>query len=144
MAPISKLLVATDFSENSARALEIAIDFAKKFGATVDLVHAFDIPIPAVYPYEVPIPDSLITDSRRAANKKLEAEKEKVEAAGLEVQTHLSEVPAASAVVRVAEEVGADLLVLGTRGNTGLKHIVLGSVAERTVRHAPCSVLVVK
>jgi nucleotide-binding universal stress UspA family protein len=144
MTPVTKLLVATDFSENSARALGTAIEFAQKFGTTIDLVHAFNIPIPAVYPYEVPIPDSLITDSRRAANKKLDAERKKVEAAEITVETHLTEVPAASAIARVAEEIGADLLVLGTRGNTGLKHILLGSVAERTVRHAPCSVLVVK
>ena len=58
--------------------------------------------------------------------------------------SHLSEVPAASAIVDLAEELGADLIIMGTRGHTGLKHVLLGSVAERTLRHAPCSVLTVK
>ena len=58
--------------------------------------------------------------------------------------SHLSEVPAASAIVDMAEELEADLIIMGTRGHTGLKHVLLGSVAERTLRHAPCSVLTVK
>jgi nucleotide-binding universal stress UspA family protein len=53
-------------------------------------------------------------------------------------------VPAASAIVGQAEELRVDLIVMGTRGHTGLKHVLLGSVAERTLRHAPCSVLTVK
>jgi nucleotide-binding universal stress UspA family protein len=144
MTAISKILVAVDFSENSARALEAAIDYAKKFGATIDIVHAFNIPIPAVYPYEVAVPDSLITEGRQIAKQKLAADKEEVEKAGIAAETRLAEAPAAGAIVRVAEELGSDLLVMGTRGNTGLKHIVLGSVAERTLRHSPCSVLIVK
>ena len=144
MTSVSKILVAVDFSENSARALETAIDLAKKFGASIDLVHAYDIPIPAVYPYEVTIPDSLITESRRIATEKLATDKKTVEEAGITAETHLAEVPAAGAIVRVAEELGSDLLVMGTRGNTGLKHIILGSVAERTLRHSPCSVVIVK
>ena len=52
--------------------------------------------------------------------------------------------PAASAIVEVAGEAKADLIVMGTRGHTGLKHVLLGSVAERTLRLAPCAVLTVK
>lgn len=144
MNSISTILVALDFSDNSDRALDVAIDYAKRVGADIELVHAFDIPIPAVYPYEVTIPDSMITESRRIAEQKLQTARAKVDAAGISVATHLAEVPAASAIVRIAEDVKADLLVMGTRGHTGLKHMFLGSVAERTTRHAPCSVLVVK
>jgi nucleotide-binding universal stress UspA family protein len=53
-------------------------------------------------------------------------------------------VPAAPAIAKAAEDFAADLIVMGTRGNTGLKHVLLGSVAERTLRLAPCSVLAVK
>lgn len=52
--------------------------------------------------------------------------------------------PATTAIVEEAQRIGADLIVMGTRGHTGLKHVVLGSVAERVVRTAPCPVLTVK
>jgi nucleotide-binding universal stress UspA family protein len=58
--------------------------------------------------------------------------------------SHLGTAPAAAAIADLAEEVGADLIVMGTQGLTGLEHVLLGGVAERTVRHAPCSVLTVK
>lgn len=144
MSSISTILIATDFSENSDRALEAGIEQAKTFGASVVLVHAFDLPVPAVYAYDVVLPEALLVESRRAAQQKLDTERAKVEAAGVPVTTHLTEVPAALGVTRLAEEHDADLLVVGTRGHTGLKHVILGSVAERIIRHAPCSVLVVK
>jgi len=141
---ISKIVVGVDFSENSSRALDTAIEMASKLGASIDLVHAFNGMVPMVYPYEVAIPDALLRDIRNAAKAKLMEDQERVNAASVEVRTHLVEVPAHSAIIEVAEDVGADLLIMGTRGNTGLKHVFMGSVAERTVRHAPCSVLVVK
>jgi universal stress protein A len=144
MTPISKILVAVDFSENSNRALATAIDLAGKFEASIDLVHAFASLIPAIYPYDIGIPDALMRDARNSAKEMLQADSDKVHAAHIVVRTHLTEVPAAGAIARVAEEVGADLLVVGTRGHSGLKHILMGSVAERTIREAPCSVLVVK
>jgi universal stress protein E len=63
---------------------------------------------------------------------------------GIAATPHLSEGPAAPAIVGLAERLGADLIVMGTRGHTGLRHVLLGSVAERTLRHAPCSVMTVK
>jgi nucleotide-binding universal stress UspA family protein len=144
MTPIDRILVAVDFSEHSSRALDVAIDFALMFGARVDLVHAFDVPVPFVTPYEVAVPDTFMQEARESAKKKLSVELERVIAAGVEANSHLTEVPAATAITRVAEEIGADLLVMGTRGHTGLKHALLGSVAERTLRHSPCPVLTVK
>ncbi len=144
MKRFQRILVAVDFSEHSNKALEMAIDLAKEFGAKLDLVHAFDIPVPFVTPYEVAIPDSYMQEARDAAKRKLAALAEKISAEGIEARSHLSEVPAATAIARVAEEVEADLLVMGTRGNSGLKHVLLGSVAERTLRHASCPVLTVK
>jgi nucleotide-binding universal stress UspA family protein len=144
MKPIRKILVATDFSQYSARALEAAVELAVQFGAEVDVVHAFDLPIPLVTPYEVAIPDSYLDETRNAAAQKLAAAAEEVSARGIEVRTHLREVPAAPAIAKAAEDFAADLIVMGTRGNTGLKHVLLGSVAERTLRLAPCSVLAVK
>lgn len=144
MEPIRTIVAAVDFSELSDQALEAAIDLAKQFGAELHLVHAFDVRVPLVTPYEVAIPTSFIEEARRAAKRKLDAHEERAKEAGLTVHAHLTEVPAATSIAEVAEEAGADLIVMGTHGHTGLKHVVLGSVAERTLRHAPCSVLTVK
>ncbi len=144
MTAIDSILVATDFSENAPQAVDTAIEVAKTFWAKIQLVHAFQTPVPIVSPYEVVVPDGFLEQARDAAGSNLRSVLEKITAAGVEVTSHLTEVPAAPAIARLAEELHIDLIVMGTRGNTGLKHIVLGSVAERTIRLAPCSVLTVK
>ncbi|MCG8590094.1 MAG: universal stress protein [Proteobacteria bacterium] len=144
MSQIRKVLIATDFSEHAERAVETGVELAKQLGAVVHVVHAFHLPVPLIAPYEVAIPDPYLDEARQSARERLQATEEKIRAAGLETHSHLTEVPAASGIVQVAEDVGADLVVMGTRGNTGIKHVLLGSVAERTLRLAPCSVLTVK
>jgi nucleotide-binding universal stress UspA family protein len=144
MKSIQKILVAVDFSEFADSVLDVAVEFAKQLSAELHLVHAFDVRIPLVTPYEVAIPTAFIEEAREAAASKLAALIRKVADDGVTATSHLSEVPAASAIVDLAEELGADLIIMGTRGHTGLKHVLLGSVAERTLRHAPCSVLTVK
>lgn len=138
------LVLAVDFSDHSDAALDQAVELARKFDAIVHVVHAFELPIRIVSPYEVAVPDPYIEESRKAARERLDRVVQTVRAAGVTAEPHLSEVPAAPAIARVAENVGADLIVMGTRGLTGLKHLVLGSVTERTMRLAPCSVLAVK
>ena len=144
MNPIRTLLLAIDFSESSSAVVDVALELAKRFSATIHIVHAFDLPIPLVTPYEVAIPEAYLDQTRKAAAQKLAAVVGQVTAQDVRVESHLAESPAASAIARTAEEVGADLVVMGTHGHTGIKHLVLGSVAERTMRLAPCSVLVVK
>jgi universal stress protein A len=144
MNQVNSVLVATDFSENAQPALDAAIMVAKTFGAEVHLVHAFQTPVPIVSPYEVVVPDGFLEQARDSAGRNLSAVEEKISSEGLTVTSHLTEVPAAPSIARLAEELDVDLIVMGTRGHTGLKHIVLGSVAERTLRLAPCSVLTVK
>jgi len=144
MKTIEKILVAVDFSEYADSVLDVAVEFAGQLNAELHLIHAFDVRIPLVTPYEVAIPTAFIEEAREAAASKLAALIQKVADDGVTATSHLSEVPAASAIVDLAEELGADLIIMGTRGHTGLKHVLLGSVAERTLRHAPCSVLTVK
>jgi len=144
MKTIRKILVAVDFSEYADSVLDVAVEFAGRFGADLHLVHAFDVRIPLVTPYEVAIPTAFIEEAREAAASKLGALTRKIAAEGVSATSHLSEVPAASAIVDLAEELRVDLIIMGTRGHTGLKHVLLGSVAERTLRHGPCSVLTVK
>ena len=144
MNEVNTVLVATDFSENALPAVDAAITVAKRFGAELHLVHAFQTLAPIVSPYAVVVPDGFLEQARDSASRSLRTIQEKILSEGLTVTTHLTEVPAAPAIARLAAELDVDLVVMGTRGNTGLKHIVLGSVAERTIRLAPCSVLTVK
>ena len=92
-------------------------------------------------PYHLALPMSVIEGVRDAAREQLEERREKLASAGVEADARLSEGIAAEAIVAAATDLNADLVVMGTRGHTGLKHVLLGSVAERTVRHAACPVL---
>lgn len=144
MIRIRSVLAATDFSENAEQALGVAIDLAKRVGAELHVVHCLDLPIAVFNPYAVSVPDSLLSEARAEATRRLAQAVARAEQAGVTAKSHLAEVPAAQAISHLAEELAVDLVVVGTRGHTGLKHVLLGSVAERTLRHAPCSVLTVK
>lgn len=144
MSNIQKILVAVDFSEASKRALDMATELCTRFGASLDLIHALEVPMPSVSPYGVVTSDSSFADERRAAREKLAELKTELEARGFTPDAHLAEPPAPTAIDEMARSIDADLIIMGTRGNTGLKHVLLGSVAERTLRHAPCPVLTVK
>lgn len=144
MALYERILIAVDFSEHSKKAVEAGAGIAKQFGAKVDLIHAFELPLPVMTPYEVALPDNFVGEARDAAGRELDRVEQQLVADGITVESHLRDGPPDAAIDALARELGSDLIVLGTRGNTGLKHILLGSVAERTLRHAPCPVLTVK
>jgi nucleotide-binding universal stress UspA family protein len=145
MSRFRSILVPLDFSAHAAAALEVAIELAREAGATLHLFHAYGIPLGAIPPYGAVIPDELLAGVRDAAGRHLEKAAHKVEGAGLKCETHLLHAPSPSdGIVEGAGSVGADLIVMGTRGLTGLQHVLLGSVAERTVRLAHCPVLTVK
>ena len=135
------VLVPLDFSEHSAHALRLAIALARGSGATLHLVHAYEVPLGAIPPYGVAIPETLLAQVRDAAARRLEKASHEVDDAGLPCEIHVVQGPAADAIVEETKRLAADLIVMGTRGHTGLKHVLLGSVAERTVRMAPCPVL---
>jgi nucleotide-binding universal stress UspA family protein len=144
MAAFQKIVVPIDFSEHSARALEMAIDIAKQFRGSIHLVHSYPINPILLSPYGVSIPPDLERGFRESTDAQLREWAERVRKAGVEVEIFTSADAASEAIVRHADEIHADLIVMGTRGLTGLKHVVLGSVAERTLRHAPCPVLTLK
>ena len=97
----------------------------------------------AWFPYGPAFPASIYEGVREAAKDRIRKLHERVEAAGVASKMHLSSDVPSYAVEEAAKELDVDLIVMGTRGLTGLKHVVLGSVAERTVRFAPCPVLTV-
>jgi nucleotide-binding universal stress UspA family protein len=141
---MQRILVALDFSEHSDRALDQAIEFAKQFGASLELLHVFDLPIPIVNPYEIAIPPGYVQEAEESARNKLEERKHRAEECKIEARCHLSTAPVSPAICEAAEKHDVDLVVIGTHGYTGLRHALLGSVAERVVRNASCPVLTCK
>jgi nucleotide-binding universal stress UspA family protein len=141
---LRKIVVATDFSPESEKAIEYAVELAKKFDASVHLVHGFVVPVMPGPEGGLPIPPDVITDMEKAAKKGLAQSVERYSAARVPMEAHLMWEDPRHAIIDVAKEVKADLLVLGTHGRKGLKRALLGSVAESVVRLAPCAVLAVR
>ena len=145
MSTIDKILVPIDFSTDSKAALQHAMALAKGVDATLHLLHSYHVPISMPIAFGPPgIPADVSASIRETAEKHLAEWASHVKSEGIAVQTHLVEGPAAEAICEVAQDIGADQIVIGTRGLTGIKHVVFGSVAERTVRLAPCPVTTVK
>lgn len=144
MTAFRRLLVPVDFSPNSARALDTAIELAQRFGAELHVLHAYEIPVGPAMAYGISFPQELGDEVRDAAARRLAKAWQKVEAAGVKGETHLTQATAAEAIAETAKQLSADLIVMGTRGLSGFKHVLLGSVAERVLRLAPCPVLTVK
>ena len=144
MPRFQTILVPVDFSEHSARALDVAIEMAKAFGGRIHLLHCYPINPTGISPYGIVIPEGFDQEVREAAERQLARWGEKVSAAEVDFDQSLSSMFPSEVIARTAAEIGADLIVMGTRGLSGLKHVLLGSVAERTLRTAPCPVLTVK
>lgn len=144
MIEIKTILVPVDFSDHSTKALHTAIDLAKTMGASIHLTHVLHFPVQVAAPGQIEIPQDLWSQIRDSAARKLDKTSKTVSSEGVTVETHLTEGANAHAIVELAEKLGADLIVMGTRGLSGLKHVMLGSVAERTVRMAHCPVMTVK
>lgn len=143
MTRFRTLLVPVDFSKHSEAALELAGGLAKTLGAKVHLVHAYELPVGVTAAYGVAIPEAVWTGMREAASTRLEKARQKLEVAGVKSEAHVVASTPVEAITELARSLPADLIVMGTRGLTGLKHVLLGSVAERTLRHAHCPVLTV-
>ncbi len=141
---IAKILVPTDFSEQADRAVETAESLAKSVGAEIHLLHVVHLPVTAVTPEAGVVPVGFWQDLRGFAQKKLDAARAAIEQQGLRCRAEIVEDVPGFAIAAAAKRLDADLIVMGSRGLTGLKHVVLGSVAERTVRSAECPVLTVK
>jgi nucleotide-binding universal stress UspA family protein len=144
MTRFETILVPVDFSDHSKEALDTAIQMAVLFGSTVHLLHCYHIQTAGISPYGIVLPEGYYADIRDAAAKRLSDWHELVSNEGIQTESLLSADSPSLAINLAAEEIDADLIVMGTRGLAGLKHAMLGSVAERVVRLAPCPVLTVK
>jgi nucleotide-binding universal stress UspA family protein len=136
-----KILVPVDFSEHSARALEWAINLAKASEGEIYLLHSHQMQPIGIPPYQVTSPIEFEKKVVRAAGDHLEQWATRVTDAGLVCHPHLTPRLPIDAIQEYASGIEADLIVIGTRGCTGLPHALLGSVAERTVRTATCPVV---
>ena len=144
MTRFETILVPVDFSDHSKEALDTAIQIAHLFGSTIHLLHCYHIQTAGISPYGIVLPEGYYADIRDAAAKRLSDWHELVSNEGIQTESILSADSPSLAINLAAGEVDADLIVMGTRGLAGLKHAMLGSVAERVVRLAPCPVLTVK
>lgn len=147
MITMEHLLVATDFSACSKEALNYAIHLAEKMKGRLTLLHVFESPF--FYPAEISVgayPEvyQWLQDFRQDELKKLNALAEQLRKEGLSVEPLFKEGVPSLEIVQTAKEVGADLIVLGTHGRKGLSHVVMGSVAERVSREAPCPIFIVR
>src|SRR4051812_45781776 len=143
---MKRILVPIDFSKPALRALDYAVALAKPLGADVTACFVVE-PIYFAAPYvdgQSGALESLIADQRRIAVGQLSRLRRRYERRGVDLATCVADGIAAETIAAVATRLKAELIVIATHGRTGLSHLLLGSVAERVVRSAPCPVLPVR
>ena len=141
------IVVGTDGSETAAQAVRQAADLAASVGAKLELVSAYE-PVPAqrLQAERRQAPEDLqwAINPREDVDATLEAAAEVARGAGVEVRVYARQGDPADAILDVAEEQEADLIVVGNKGMTGAKRFLLGSVPNKVSHHAPCSVLIIR
>jgi len=138
--PIRRILVPTDFSPPSQEATRLACSLAERFGAAIDVLYVLD-EWPGYLQFASAEAIDFETRARAVMGDRLEALKTEMSRSNLSVSAHLRKGIAADVIVDEADRLGADLIVMGTHGHRGMAHLALGSVTERSLRMAPCSVL---
>ena len=141
------IVVGTDGSETAAKAVDAAVELAQLSGATLELVSAYE-PVTNQRLREearqVP-PDLQWMINRRAdVDATLHHAAERARRGGVAVQIYAREGDPADAILDVAEELGADLIIVGNKGMTGAKRFLLGSVPNKVSHHAPCAVMIIR
>jgi len=151
------ILVPLDGSEHSLRALEIAIQITKKFDGKITLLHVYSVGVrpiampepttltPPSVPIMAPADFSKVVEAARKAGTAILGEGEnKVKAEGVQVETLLREGHKVQEILKVARDNKFDLIVMGARGISKIREMLLGSVSDGVIRNAPCPVLVTK
>jgi len=136
---IRRILVPVDFSDAARPVVDYARDMARDRGAVLTLLHVIGIPVAPFDPaYGVAADPRMLLELQSGAERKLAEMAGAIE--GVEVRIRVATGAPSREIVREAREWKADLIVIGTHGRTGLRHVFLGSVAENVVRLAPCPV----
>jgi nucleotide-binding universal stress UspA family protein len=139
---INRLLLATDFSPWARQAEEHAASLASSWRTHLTVMSVLEFP-PGLNP-DYPVNQQYLAERMKDASERLADYKTRLARRGLEVSTRIATGLPSEEVVAAAEAEGSDLIVLGTRGKSGLAHVLLGSTAERVIRTAPCPVLAVR
>jgi nucleotide-binding universal stress UspA family protein len=136
---LQKILVPIDFSKGAHAAARLASDIARCFSAEVELLHVLELSPPSFL--RAPIPTPYLEEAQDGARLELVNELGKLEDTGVKVSLHIAAAKAAPGILARCDEIGADLVILGSRGWTSFRSFLLGSVASRVVRHATCPVI---
>jgi nucleotide-binding universal stress UspA family protein len=141
------IVVGTDGSETASEAVRQAAELAKSVGASIDLVSAYE-PVASARlreeGTEVPKDMEWMVNPREDVDSTLREGADEIREQGVEVQTFAREGDPADAILDVAEERKAGLIVVGNKGMTGARRFLLGSVPNKISHHAPCSVLIIR
>jgi nucleotide-binding universal stress UspA family protein len=140
---LSKILVPVDGSENSLRAFEHAIYLAKNAGATITAMHVIEKP-PTVYIESQKLLNDLLANFRAEAANILDKCQQLAAKSDVEIETVIGEGDAASNIVGYAQKGDYDTIIIGRRGLGRFKEMVLGSISNKVLHHAKCSVMIVK
>ena len=143
----ASLVVGTDGSQTANEAVKQATELAQRLGAKVHLVSAYEpVPEGRLREERQQIPEDLqwMVNPREDVDATLEEAAKVLEGVGVGVKTHAREGDPADAILDVAEEQGADLIVVGNKGMTGAKRFLLGSVPNKVSHHAPSGVYIVR
>ena len=141
---LNRILMPTDFSSCSKKAFRYATDMARCFSAEIVLLHVFDDRVFKSLLHLKQLPDEEAREGMlKVAKKRMKKLRKADFAEGLKLSERYEEGFPPNVVPQVAEEINADLIVMGTHGDTGLAQLLYGSTAEGVVRGAPCPVLTV-
>ena len=141
------IVVGTDGSETAGEAVRQATDLAKAVGARIHLVSAFEpVGNQRLREEQTQVRDDMqwMVNQREDVEATLRTAAERIEEAGVQAETYARQGDPADAILDVAEEQNADLIVVGNKGMTGAKRFLLGSVPNKVSHHAPCSVLIIR
>ena len=141
------IVVGTDGSETAREAVRQAAELAASLGAHVDLVCVYE-PVPGARgttdQADLAVESGWVLRPREAVDATLAEAADEFARRGVDVELHAQQGDPADAILDVAEERGADLIIVGNRGRTGAKRFLLGSVPNRISHHAPCAVLIIR
>jgi nucleotide-binding universal stress UspA family protein len=141
------IVVGTDGSETASTAVRQAVDLAKQINARLELVSAYEpVSDQRLREERTEVPDDLqwMVNPREDVDATLEEAADLAKQAGVDVETFARQGDPADAILDVAEEQNADLIIVGNKGMTGAKRFLLGSVPNKVSHHAPCSVLIIR